>query len=179
MTARQLIGLHGRAHSGKDTVAVILRERHGFARTAFAQPIKDALCILFQSFGLTRAHFEDPQLKEADLPGMCRSPRYLMQTLGTEWGRHLVGEDLWIAHLERRTKYYGSRIVVTDVRYEDEAQWIRAQGGRVWHITRRDIAAVRAHSSEEGLRIDGQDLVIDNNSTLEELEAAVRWAATT
>jgi hypothetical protein len=80
-----LIGLHGKAHAGKDTVGQML-VGYGLDRVAFADPIKR---MLIEGLGLTAEHFDSP-LKEEPIPWLGKSPRQLMQTLGTEWGRDLV-----------------------------------------------------------------------------------------
>ena len=73
--------------------------------------------------------------------------------------------------LPRRT------LIITDTRFDNEADFIRRAGGTVWHIDRASAPAVRAHVSEQGVaRLPG-DRVIDNNGTLDDLRRAVRAAA--
>jgi len=170
------IGLHGRAQAGKDTVAAILA-RQGYVKVAFATPIKDALVYT----GLVRREqFEGPA-KEKPLPDLGVSPRQLMQTLGTEWGRKLVREDLWICLVDRAVQQYlkfTKHIVITDVRFENEADYVRRMGGGVWHIDRPlppNVAAL--HPSEHGIAIwPGVDSWVDNSAGLEQLEDQVRRA---
>ena len=169
------IGLHGKAHSGKDTVASILKTEHDFVGLAFATPIKDALITMF---GLQHIDFEGPA-KERAIEWLGESPRKLMQTLGTDWGRLMIGEDLWIRSAGRRLKYHAmitGKVVVTDVRFENEAAWVRENGGVVWHIDRDTMPAsqVRRHSSEAGICIrPGVDSLVDNNGTLEQLRGRI------
>jgi hypothetical protein len=54
--------------------------------------------------GLKDEHFFDRQLKETPLPVIGKSPREIMQTLGTEWGRRLVNPDLWVCLAEREVE---------------------------------------------------------------------------
>lgn len=173
-----LIGLHGRKRVGKDTIADILCSRYGYSRLSFAGPIKDGLVCMF---GIKRAQFEGAQ-KEQPLAQIGVSPRRLMQTLGTEWGRTLVRADLWIRLAEQslqRMKLFTKDIVITDTRYEDEASWIRGIGGAVWHIHRQVPKNVSElpHSSEQGLAIQAHvDSLIDNSAGLEQLAEEVRLA---
>ena len=172
-----LIGLTGPAGAGKDTVAAILAREYDFMRMSFASPIKDALVALF---GLDRAQLTGAA-KEATVDWIGKSPRQLMQTLGTEWGRQLVRDDLWIRHAERRLQYYhqiSSRVVITDVRFENEAAWLRRRGGHLWHVLRNERAQVNPHASEGGVQFDAEagDDIIDNNHGLEQLADEVRRA---
>jgi hypothetical protein len=169
MHAQRLVGLHGRARSGKDTVAQLLADKHDFARLTFASPIKDALLLMF---GLRREDFEGAA-KEATIDWLDVSPRHLMQTLGTEWGRKHVADDVLIRHAARRLAHiqrYARRVVISDVRFENEAQWIRSHGGEIWHIKRRETAgAVRSHTSEAGIDFRPEDSILVNDGTLAEL----------
>lgn len=174
----KLIGLHGGANAGKDTVADWLCARHAYSRLALAGPIKDGLISML---GLSRFDLEDPIAKDAILTRYGKSPRQLMQTLGTEWGRDLVHEDIWILRAEERLRQYrkfASSIVVTDIRRENEAQWVRRQGGAIWHILRplpRNVTGL--HPTEAGIAIVlGLDSVIQNVDGLEQLRAEIAHA---
>ena len=154
-----LIGLHGLAGVGKDTAGQYLAEQ-GFATYALAGPIKAGLCAMFEPLGLTPEHFTDRALKEQPLADIWTSPRRLAQTLGTEWGRAHIHPDLWIILAEHALEDAFKRglrgLVITDVRFANESDWIHRCGGEVWQI-HRSTAAVAAHSSEAGLpaaRID-------------------------
>jgi len=169
-----MIGLHGRARTGKDTAALYLAQKFGFCVSSFAEPLKDALRVMFS---LTDEHIEG-DLKEVPLPGLGKSPRDLMQSLGTEWGRSLVGHDVWIHSLENQLKTQKNYAkqnkaefmpLVKDVRYENEAQWIRDNKGLVIHIERKQAKRVKAHNSEKGIEVRPGDVVISNNDSITEL----------
>lgn len=166
-----LIGLHGLARTGKDTAASYLAAHFALYSYAFADPLKAAIA---QLFNLTQEHIEGP-LKEELLPGIGKSPRQLMQLLGTEWGRDQVHPELWLLlarqnignQLEIDQRHYNG-VVIRDVRFENEADWVRQQGGQVVHIQRPDAQAVTSHSSESGITIHDSDFVIHNEGTLED-----------
>ncbi|HHK4489846.1 TPA: deoxynucleotide monophosphate kinase, partial [Pseudomonas aeruginosa] len=59
--------------------------------------------------------------------------------------------------------------VISDVRFDNEADWIRAKGGVVVHLRRQGAADVAAHSSESGITPGARDLFISNDGSLNDL----------
>lgn len=180
----RIIGLTGRAGCGKNTVANAIRLEIGqLPEIAFAAPLKAMLVPIFEALDPNfDAHsMDDRAWKESVIEKVSKSPRQMMQTLGTDWGRQLVHPDVWLtlAGLEldkyRRAGYEVA--VVTDCRFENEANWIRGHGGEVWHVLRTQIAAVAEHKSEAGVAIAlGLDSVIENSGTIDDLGDQVRRA---
>lgn len=165
-----IIGLTGPAGSGKDTVADWLEVRHGFSRIALADPIRKGLCAMFD----LPMHVFKPGIKEQIIPSIGKSPRELMQTLGTEWGRDMVARDIWLRMASRKIAAALPRIVVTDIRKEDEAQWLRGYGGGIWRIHRSTRKAVRPHTSESGaISISPDDLAIPNDGSIDDLFSVI------
>ncbi len=171
-----LIGLHGLARTGKDTVARYLAAHYALLSYAFADPLKQALALMFN---LTEAQLEGAA-KEQGIEWLGKSPRQLMQLLGTEWGRQLVHPELWLLLAEQnignhlsidQARYSG--VVVRDVRFDNEANWLRKRGGSVVHILRHNAPSVASHSSESGLMIDDNDFVLRNEGSLDDLYAQV------
>lgn len=163
----RLIGLTGGKGTGKDTVADHLCEIYAFQRFAFADKVRSALASLFD---VDEVLFTDPAHKEdPHLSLFGRSPRYLMQTLGTEWGRDLVHPQLWIELMFRRVdmarSYGAGGIVVADVRFDGEAEAVKERGGVIWRIERPDptYGTGDAHRSEEGVSPRLVDTIIHNN----------------
>ncbi|WP_160286521.1 deoxynucleotide monophosphate kinase family protein [Pseudomonas knackmussii] len=170
-----LIGLHGRARSGKDTAANYLATQFGLLVYAFASPLKAALMTMLN---LPESAL-DGAAKEQPLPWLGKSPRELMQLLGTEWGRNAVHPQLWLLLAEmnlanhHEVSPHSSGFVISDVRFENEADWIRAKGGVVVHLRRPAAIDVAAHSSESGIGVHDDDLVIHNAGSLEDLYEAL------
>lgn len=174
----KLIGLTAPARAGKDTIGDMLSKHFNSARVAFAAPLRSALRAMIPD--LTDEHFFG-SLKEVPLDWLGKSPRQLMQTLGTEWGRNLIHSEIWLKLAERAIDKYHSQqfhVVVTDVRFENEAHFIRQKGGQIWHIRRGDAPKVNAHASEAGVQVVKGDLIIDNNGSLDQLEGLVIHAFT-
>lgn len=67
-------------------------------------------------------------------------------------------------------------IIIKDIRFENEAAFLRSHNGKIWHIKRPDLPKVKAHSSEDGIVQAPEDVLILNNQGLEELRAAVEKA---
>lgn len=165
-----LIGLAGNAGVGKDTAAGYLRAVHGFRQIAFADPIRAMLLAALPS--LEPKDFEHSR-KEEILPGIDKSPRQLMQLLGTEWGRTLVHPDIWVQLAEDKVRSehvnLGRALVISDVRAENEAAMIRKYRGVVVHLHRKAAARVSPHSSEAGIAVCVGDWQVANDRRPEDL----------
>jgi len=170
MPQAPLIGIAGRARSGKDTVANFIIAAIGGYRYSFTDPIRAMLAPL-------GVDMNDPYWqarKEDVIPALGVSPRRMMQTLGTEWGRNLINLDLWLVMAHQRLLRNGPGMVISDVRFENEAAWIRKHGGRIIHVIRPEAKAVEAHASEDGIEMQDTDARLFNSGTLEELQLSVR-----
>lgn len=114
------------------------------------------------------------------------TPRYVLQTLGTEWGR-AISDSIWVDRGIRTAKELmtqGFTAIIKDVRFLNEAQLIRDNGGEVWYINRPSInreavqkAGVAGHPSEAQQRSPEMQAlvtrVIPNTGTLDDLEGHV------
>jgi hypothetical protein len=175
---RRLIGLAGPAGSGKTLAASFIPDA---VVVGLADPLYAAIAVMFSVPEVvlrTRSAKESP-LEQA----LYSSPRRLLQTLGTEWGREQLGDTVWIEQARRRIQAIVEAgapvVVIPDVRFANEAEWIR-QGphgldGEVWHI-RRPGADPSEHPSEQGVEIDPKDAVIENDGTAANLHEQVMRA---
>lgn len=173
-----LLGVYGKARSGKDTAADYLSEKLQLRKYAFAEPLKQ---MLKSAFG---DHFH-----EGDRERICKeagiSYRQLMQLLGTEWGRNQVNPDLWVnlvasqwevtktyfplSQLKNTVCTHYSGMVLSDVRFDSEAQWIKSQGGVIIEITRPELeepVGIQGHASESGINPAFTDITVINNQDL-------------
>ena len=142
-TPQRTVGFTGHAGSGKTTAANILSV-HGWTRYAFADPIRAIIYHTLPPCGQRIIdRFGWQQAKK--IPGM----RALMQRLGTEAGRHVLGDQVWIDALQQRLNAeQPAYAVIDDVRFANEAHWIRALGGRVIHVSRPGVQPAGDHPSE-------------------------------
>lgn len=142
-----LIALCGQAGSGKSTCATELATYYGYTLVKFAGPLKDML----RTLGLTERQIEGDQkeLPCSFLGG--HTPRYAMQTLGTEWGRDLIYRNLWVNAWTKRVEQImrlGGRVVVDDCRFDNELLAVRTLGGIAVRIDRPGAQSIGKHISE-------------------------------
>ena len=138
---------------------------------SFAEPIKAMVSCLTPC-----------KDKDARPPSLCgKTLREVYQTLGTDWGRNMVGGDIWIlAGRARLDELLGDvesdiirGIVLDDVRFDNEAELIRSMGGLVVEITRSCVPQME-HSSEAGIARDLIDYSFANEGDVATLQHQVR-----
>lgn len=171
----RLIGLTGPARAGKDTVAEYLVRQHDFVQHSFAAPIREFVARIL---GVTLGELE--ATKEAPIAWLDgKTPRYLMQTAGTEWGRELIADDLWVRSCLARARQdmdEGRSVVISDVRFDNEAAVIRGLGGKVLRLQRSQAGTRSVHASESGVAPHLVDLTIVNDGTPSDLYHRVATA---
>lgn len=144
---RTIIAFTGLAGAGKSTAAQHLVASGRFQRVRFAGPLK----AMMRALGCTEAEV-DGHLKEvpcALLGG--KTPRYAMQTIGTEWGRDLIDSDLWIRAWQTAVAAVPAHlgVVVDDCRFPNEAAAVAAVGGVLVRIERPGAGTSSTHVSEQ------------------------------
>jgi hypothetical protein len=174
---RTIIALTGAAGSGKSTAARYLTTYERFETIKFAGALKAGLDAMLRYCGVPdhdrRAAIEgsDKETPLAALGG--HTPRHAMQTLGTEWGREQMGQDFWVNMVRTAIENTspGSRIIIDDVRFHNEAALIREMGGKVVMITGRGGIA-GSHVSESGGIVP--DVTIENTGDIALLHGLIR-----
>lgn len=169
----KIIGIAGKAGSGKSAASRYLMTAHDYHRLAFAQPLKKML----KAVGLKFDHLYGKD-KEVTCDILCgRTPRHAMQTLGTEWGRNCIHPDLWVnlwkREVEQARMYGGQPIVADDVRFQNEVDMIRQLGGVVIWLDRpaqdRVLGVTAQHASENTIESSDCNHVIRNDGRLLDL----------
>ena len=154
-----IIALSGRAGCGKSTAAAYLAEHHGFARVRFAGPLKAMVRTFLAEIGTPDDVIErmiEGDLKEVPSAAFSgASPRRVMQTLGTEWGREQISSTLWTDAWRSAAKAalaWAPGVVVEDCRFENEGAAVIDAGGVIVRIERPGLAPLAGdHISERGL----------------------------
>lgn len=194
-----LLGLHGVAQVGKDTVADYLVNNRKFHRIANGDYIRRGLLGINPWIVLDSADhkllrqntpdrkqleflvkFDEPFLRLSDIVDMVGweiakqipEVRRLLQTYGTEGGRYVHGMDCWNKLVYEEAALYHD-VLISDVRFEDELQAVKDHGGLNIKITRKGVSSVNGHVSDKGLDDKYFDFIIRNDGSIEELYSRI------
>lgn len=161
-----LIGISGKKRTGKDTVGAMvvewLRSKDFTAtKAAFADNLREEVA---------RATGVSPDQFEVDKDRW----RPILQWWGVEYRRYFNGEDYWIKQMTEKLLAMEEQVVVlTDVRFRDEADYVNRSGGHVLRVE-RETGLQDSHSSETDLdSYEEFSDVIRNDGSLEDLERKV------
>lgn len=161
-----IIGLCGQAHAGKNKVAELLQGHHPFDEYAFADPLKKAAAIIFD---LPIEHFYDEILKETINEFWGMTPRQMLLKLGTDACRDNIRDDIWVKRTigsVEKSISVGNNVVVTDVRFPNEAEEIKRLGGHIVRVIRRDGELAVDHKSAIDIPAHLVDVELFNDGTL-------------
>lgn len=168
---------------GKSEIKKYLIERRGFREVKFAYVLKKMAKTFLISFGYTDQEAEryievDKHLPLQRIPGMPTS-RWIQQSLGTDWGRHLIHPELWVMRWEMTARTWsrsGVGVVADDLRFPNEVESVRRLGGSTWRVERPDVKIspeVLEHASEGRLNEHKFNRVIVNDGSIEDLYKAI------
>lgn len=171
-----LIGLCGVAGAGKDTAAKFLQDA-SYVRVALADPVKEAALAIDPYLPTDGGFAKLSELLKFyswdEAKRRYSSVRQLMQRIGTEMGRQVFGENVWIELAAKRAEKF-EKVVITDVRFQNEAQWIVESGGLLIRIERDfDNGVGITHSSESQVQNLPAALTIQNNGSIGQLGEAI------
>lgn len=160
-----IIGLTGYKQSGKDTVASYINTqlpRNLFpivVRRGFADSLKEEVAEILNS---SVEHIE----KNKQHPLI----RHILQWYGTDFMRTSHGNDVWIKHMNAVIEDLKQNkrqvcLIIPDVRFINEAEWIHANDGVVLYVERAGQVSSDNHPSEKELIRIKHDFRVDNNGT--------------
>lgn len=140
----RVIGIQGAMSAGKTTIRDRIVAEHGGIWIPMAGPLKRALVAM----GATAEEiYGDKKAEPNELWG-GKTNRFAQQTIGTEWGRKIISQDIWVNCVGRQiTEMYGQTVrtqssllvVIDDVRFPNEAQMVRDFGGELWTVRRPEV----------------------------------------
>lgn len=185
-----LIGLGGRLRSGKDVVADHLVAEHGYVKIGMSDALHEAMLAIdpWVHVGETHAYIHGAPVGWQQYSDLIKSVGYveakavpevrrLLQNLGTEVGRNMVGVNVWVNIMARKIDDHrggGHPVVVTGIRFPNEVRMIEALGGRAVWIERPGIHApsegTASHASENSVGAADFKHLIHNDGTLEQLQ---------
>lgn len=165
-----IIGLSGYAQSGKDTVAGILVRQCGFQRVAFADTIRDFAMAANPLIPYWDGHF--PLARVINAVGYDEAKhnpevRRFLQDLGMAMRK--ISVDAWVNAAMRKVDASEQPVVITDVRFPNEVDAIRARDGFMVRIHRPGVGQVNGHVSETALDGHDMDFALVNSGTIEDL----------
>jgi hypothetical protein len=128
-----LIALMGAPGAGKDTIAKRLVEQHAFVRFAFADKVREL------AYELLPPH----ERSRIDGVGWDRAKQSETFRKTLEWvgdgARKVFGEEFWIEQIFEEVKtaiINDANIVITDLRKENELDFVQNFDGIIWHVHR-------------------------------------------
>lgn len=195
-TPQMVVGIAGKAGSGKDTIARILNEAFSGKTEimSFARPVKDALEALDPIIQIDKNEYvrlsgildsSKPWDTRWDEAKKYPDVRALLQRMGTEVGRNIIDKDLWVNLLRREVlNSPSSLIVVPDMRFETEAECIERfnigdshRKSILIHVT-RDVAGLDGinskHASENTDLTYACNIHIENNGSIDDLRTQLK-----
>lgn len=167
---KKIIALTGAKGVGKTTIAKAIESKEWNERVilSFADPLRSMLARI-----LPMSYMTDTVKKEQPIEWLGnKSPRQLLQTLGTAWGRGMVSETIWIDAMHRMIKDQPSEVVIIDdCRFENEADMVRDAGGIVIRLERAGIEYTGEHSTEMGINnVDATVCADDVEAAADQIE---------
>jgi hypothetical protein len=177
----KIIGISGKKFNGKDTIGDYLVKKYGYTRIGFADALKEACRCIFG--------FDEEQLygnKKETIDDFWKvTPRAILQYVGTDMFRDNiekiiphVKKDIWLRVIEKKINNIleinpDSKFVITDLRFENESQFINKLGGIKIRVTRQinndKNNLYSFHDSEKEIDKLSVNYDMSNDGTLNEL----------
>ncbi len=160
----RLIAFNGAKTVGKTTIAkAVAALSDDVVILSFATPLR----AMLEAMGIDRHNLDVG--KEEPVKGLNQSARQMLCSLGTEWGRQMVSQEIWLWAMQRQIDQIVKKslnpgdliIIIDDCRFANEAEWVASQDGVVVKLYRDGIDYSQDHSSEVPLPDELIDYVFD------------------
>lgn len=175
-----IVGIFGKAGSGKDTIANYMIENLGYTKIAFADVLKDIVSVLFSwerhlLEGDTKESREFRETKDmwwSNKLGKEITPRLMLQQIGTDLFRNHFDKNIWLHVIERKIRKY-DKVVISDIRFPNEHQLIKDLNGIIIKVERNIDNKVPYHSSENNFDNFSFNFYINNNNSINDLHSKI------
>lgn len=156
-----ILGLCGFSGSGKSTAGAFLESEFGFHQVAFADKIRELSYNINPYLGRNDYGISSHLAGIVDELGWERAKREIpevrkfLQSVG-EGSRQTFGATFWIdqVYAEVYLDEDDKNVVITDVRYQNELEFISTLGGYTVRIVREGHGPVNDHITEKELPFD-------------------------
>jgi len=200
-----IIGIAGFLGSGKGTIADFL-VKSGYTKISFADKLKDACATIFEWDRLMlegdtlesrewREEVDEWWAERLNIENF--TPRLALQLMGTQAGRGVFGDGIWVAAMEKHILENPGNYVIPDIRFKNEVKLVNSMRGITIRVRRGEepswyekaeewnlICKTNGdsnhaimphvlediHESERDWIGEKFDHILENNSTLKELE---------
>ena len=176
----QIVGITGKKFHGKDTLGLILENNYGYIRVAFADTLKDACMVMFdltheQVYGNNKETVDD---------FWKTTPRTILQYVGTDLCRNQlstimphINDNIWVDVVKRKIinkqkKDPAAKFVITDVRFQNEIDFIKSIGGQIIRIQRQSMQHEDSHSSEANIDLFEVHHEIENDKDVDHIHTS-------
>ena len=174
-----ILGLTGYSRVGKDTVADHLVRNHGYEKIAFATPLKRITRDVNPILGfdvrnpglLIRLSEALEYLTEDQVKALYPEYVRILKSLGTE-GIRQEDEFFWVKAASKQVVDETRNYVFTDVRFPNEALYIKGMQGQLWHVDRPGTGG-DGHSSEQFPGYLQEDHFLYNDATIADLHEQI------
>lgn len=160
----KIIAFYGPQGSGKSEAAKAISSILRVPRLSFAGPLYEMMSCLLDVDARTLD-------KAATHEGLCgKTLREALQSLGTDWGRNMIGETIWLDAMHRKLRFYAVEgqpaVVIDDLRFANEYRFLRDRGAYIVRIDRPDAPSQEnsVHASEADWRSFVPDVVLTNTT---------------
>lgn len=170
----KIVALYGAQYSGKSTAADAVAALKGWRKMSFADPLYDMMSALLGE-DARKLNKTEPR---AELRGKCL--RTALQLLGTEWGRGMIGEEIWLDAMNRRlvkaSREGATGVVIDDLRFRNEFLMLDGWAVSTMIKVERPESGVTKdqHASEQDWLDFPPDYVVTNGGSLRSFQGEVR-----